>query len=59
MIPNAARVAELAVDKQAQTLLMPASPRRQLNDLHDELWTVIDVGSYNSASDAVLKSLVE
>ena len=33
MIPNAVRIAELAIDKQAQTLLMPVSARRQLNDL--------------------------
>jgi predicted ATP-dependent Lon-type protease len=31
MIPNAVRIAELAIDKQAQTLLMPVSARRQLN----------------------------
>ena len=30
MIPNATRIAELAIDKQAQTLLMPVSARRQL-----------------------------
>lgn len=33
MVPNAVRIAELAIDKQAQTLLMPVSARRQLNDL--------------------------
>jgi predicted ATP-dependent Lon-type protease len=37
MIPNAVRIAELAIDKQAQTLLMPVSERRQLNDLPDDL----------------------
>ena len=41
MIPNAVRIAELAIDKQAQTLLMPVAARRQLNDLPDELWTKI------------------
>ena len=39
MVPNAVRIAELAVDKQAATLLMPVSARRQLNDLPDEMWT--------------------
>ena len=39
MIPNAVRIAELVIDKQAQTLLMPVSARRQLNDLPDDLWT--------------------
>lgn len=59
MIPNAVRIAELAVDKQAQTLLMPVAARRQLNDLPDELWTRINVEFYKDASDAVFKSLVE
>jgi ATP-dependent Lon protease len=59
MIPNAVRIAELAVDKQAQTLLMPVAARRQLNDLPDELWTRINIEFYKDASDAVFKSLVE
>lgn len=59
MIPNAERIAELAVDKQAQTLLMPVAARRQLNDLPDELWTKINIEFYKDASDAVFKSLVE
>ena len=33
MVPNAVSIAEIAIDKQAQTLLMPVSARRQLNDL--------------------------
>lgn len=41
MKPNAVRIAKLAVDKQAQTLLMPVSARRQLNDLLDDFWTQI------------------
>ncbi|HJX66914.1 MAG: protease Lon-related BREX system protein BrxL [Polyangia bacterium] len=59
MIPNAVRIAELAVDKQAQTLLMPVAVRRQLNDLPDELWTKIKIEFYKDASDAVFKALVE
>ncbi len=59
MIPNAVRIAELAVDKQAQTLLMPVAARRQLNDLPDDLWTKINIEFYKDASDAVFKSLVE
>ncbi len=46
MIPNAISIAELAIDKQAQTLLMPVSARRQLNDLPDELWTKISIEFY-------------
>ena len=59
MIPNAVALAELAVDKQAQTLLMPVSARRQLNDLPDDLWTKIKIEFYKDASDAVFKALME
>jgi len=58
-IPNAVRIAELAVDKQAQTLLMPVSARRQLNDLPDDMWTRISIEFYKDAADAVFKALVE
>jgi ATP-dependent Lon protease len=59
MIPNAVRIAELAVDKQAQTLLMPVAARRQLNDLPDDLWTKISIEFYKDAPDAVFKAVVE
>jgi ATP-dependent Lon protease len=59
MIPNAVRIAELAIDKQAQTLLMPVAARRQLNDLPDELWTRIGIEFYKDAADVVFKALVE
>jgi ATP-dependent Lon protease len=59
LIPNAVQIAELAVDKQAQTLLMPVAARRQLNDLPDELWTKISIEFYKDAADAVFKALVE
>ncbi len=36
MTPNAIPIAELAVDKQAQMLLMSVSSRRQLNVLPDD-----------------------
>ncbi len=59
LVANAARIAELAVDKQAQTLLMPVSARRQLNDLPDDLWTRVSIEFYKDTSDAVFKALVE
>ncbi len=59
MIPNAVTIAELAIDKQAQTLLMPVAARRQLNDLPDELWTKVKIEFYKDAPDAVFKALVE
>src|SRR5262249_9048658 len=59
MIPNAARIAEIAVDKQAQTVLMPVAARRQLNDLPDDLWTKVNIEFYKDASDAVFKALLD
>lgn len=59
LIPNAIRIVELAIDKQAQTILMPVAVRRQLNDLPDELWTKINIEFYKDAADAVFKALVE
>lgn len=59
MIPNAVRIVELAIDKQAQALLMPVSARGLLSDLPDDLWTKISIKSYKDAADAVFKSLVE
>ncbi len=58
-LPNAVRVAELAVDKQAQTILMPVAARRQLNDLPDDIWTRLNIEFYKDAADAVFKALVE
>src|SRR5262249_20812090 len=43
LVPNAVQIAELAIEKQAQTVLMPVFARRQLNDLPDELWTKISI----------------
>jgi ATP-dependent Lon protease len=59
MVPNAVHIAELAIEKQTQTLLMPVSARRQLNDLPDELWTKISIEFYKDPADAVFKALVE
>ncbi len=59
LIPNAVQIAELAIDKQAQTLLMPVAARRQLNDLPDELWTRISIEFYKDAVDAVFKAILE
>jgi ATP-dependent Lon protease len=59
IVPNAVHVAEIAIEKQAQTLLLPVSARRQLNDLPDELWTKISIEFYKDPADAVFKALVE
>jgi len=59
ILPNAAKVVELAVDKRAQVLLLPVSARRQLNDLPDEYWTKLTIEFYRDSVDAVFKKLVE
>lgn len=59
VVPNPIRIAELAVDKQAQTLLMPVTCRRQLVDLPDDMWTRINIEFYKDSSDAVFKALVD
>ena len=56
-LPNAVRIAELAVEKQAQTLLLPVAARRQLNDLPDDVWTKISIEFYRDAADAAFKAL--
>jgi ATP-dependent Lon protease len=57
MIPNPVAIAEMAVDKQATTILMPVTARRALNDLPDELWTKINIEFYKDAADGVFKAL--
>lgn len=58
MIPNPVAVAELAVEKGANQLLMPISARRQLLDLPDEMATKINVVFYGNPSDAVAKAIL-
>lgn len=59
MIPNPVAIAEVAIEKQATTLLMPVSARRQLNDLPDDLWTKISIEFYKDAADAFFKCLLD
>ena len=58
-IPNPISIAELVVDKQATTLLMPVAARRALNDLPDDLWTKINIEFYSDPADGVFKALLE
>jgi ATP-dependent Lon protease len=58
MIANPVEMAELAVDKQASTLLMPVSARRGLNDLPDDVWTKISIEFYSDPADGVFKALM-
>lgn len=57
ILSNPVAIAELAVEKQANTLLMPVSARRALNDLPDEMWTKIKIEFYADPADAVFKAL--
>lgn len=59
MVPNAVAVAELAVEKGANILLMPIASRKQLFDLPDELATKINIDFYSDPKDALLKAIVE
>ncbi len=59
LVSNAVRIAELAIDKKALTLLMPVPTRKQLNDLPDEFWTAINIEFYKDAADAVFKALMD
>ena len=59
LIYNPIAIAELAVDKQAATLLMPVSSRRSLIDLPDELWTKINIEFYSDPADGVFKALLD
>lgn len=58
-IHNAVTIAEIAVEKGAQALLVPVSCRRQLHDLSDDMATKVDIQFYQDARDALLKALVE
>ena len=59
LLQNPVGIAELAVEKQATTLLMPVATRRALNDLPDDLWTKINIEFYSDPIDGVFKALME
>ena len=56
---NPVSAVEIAVEKGAQSILMPISSRRQLNELPDEMAAKITILYYLDARDALLKALVE
>jgi ATP-dependent Lon protease len=59
LIANPVSVAEIAIEKQATSLLMPIAARRQLLELPDELATKIRIEFYSDAADAVVKAMME
>ena len=56
---NAVSIVEVAVEKGANTLLMPVSARRQLFELSDDMATRINIQFYSDTLDALLKALLE
>ncbi len=52
-------VAELAIEKGAETLLIPIASRRQLNDLSDEMAMRLSILYYADPREALLKALAE
>ena len=56
-LPDPVAIAELAVDKQANALLMPVGARRELMNLPDDLWTKVNIEFYRDAEDGVFKLL--
>jgi ATP-dependent Lon protease len=58
-IHNPVSAVEIAVEKGAQSILMPISSRRQLNDLPDDIAAKITILYYLDARDALLKALVD
>ena len=58
-LPNAVALAELAMEKGAETLLLPVSARKQLFDVSDVVATKISFLFYSDAKDALLKALAE
>ncbi len=58
-VVNAVSIVEVAVEKGADTVLMPISVRKQLFDLSDDMATRINVQFYSDTPDALLKALLE
>ena len=59
LIQNPVEMVELAVDKQATTILMPVAARRALNDLPDGIWTKVNIEFYSDSADCIFRALVE
>jgi ATP-dependent Lon protease len=56
---GAVNIAELAIEKGAETLLIPISTRRQLYDLSDEMAMKINIMFYADAREALVKGLTD
>lgn len=56
---NPVSTVEIAVEKGANSILMPISSRRQLNELPDDMAAKITILYYLDARDALMKALVD
>ncbi|MYB34396.1 MAG: BREX system Lon protease-like protein BrxL [Gammaproteobacteria bacterium] len=58
-LSNAVDIVEVAVERGADTLLMPVSARKKLFELSDDMATRINIQFYSDTPDALLKALLE
>jgi len=58
-IYNAVTIVEHAVEKGAETVLVPVTARKQLNELPDDMITRVNIVYYADAKDALLKAVLE
>lgn len=56
---NALAIIELAIEKGAETVLMPVSARKQLFELSDDMATKVSIQFYSDAQDSLVKALLE
>ena len=59
MVYNAVNLAEIAVEKGANTLLIPLNARKQLNELSDDMITKINIQYYTDLKDCLIKALLD
>ena len=59
LLDNVAGIVEVAVEKGADTVLIPVSARKQLFELSDDMATRINIQFYSDTPDALLKALLE
>ncbi len=58
-LANAVGIIEVAIEKGADTVLMPVSARKQLFELSDDMATRTNIQFYSDTPDALLKALLE
>ena len=59
LVYNAVNLAEIAIEKGANTLLIPLNARKQLNELSDDMVTKINIQYYTDMRDCLEKALLD